>query len=83
MAHYDCRHCGASPLEECNCHSKWIPSDCVSTTAHKPPIGLRPMEVVRVLRLQEIHEAIGRYLADGQKIPKEWLDEFIVLNGRV
>lgn len=48
-----------------------------------PPIGLRPQCIVRVLRLQEIHEAIGRYLEAGKQIPQEWLDEFSILNSEM
>lgn len=35
MAHYDCRHCGASPLEDCDCHLKWKPVKKLSEQVNK------------------------------------------------
>ena len=81
MAHYDCRHCGASCLVDCGCTTvPVLPYHKGEKILPVPPIGLRPKEIVRVLRMKEIHEAFGRYLEKGEKIPKEWLDEFCELN---
>lgn len=44
--------------------------------ARKPPIGLRPRFVVESERLQEISEAVNRYVKAGFDVPEEWLDEW-------
>jgi hypothetical protein len=43
----------------------------------KPPIYLRPRIVADHRRAIEVHEALGRALADGglQYIPTEWAEE--------
>lgn len=41
----------------------------------KPPIGLRPFYIVVSERIQEINDAIIRYIKAGYQIPKEWTDE--------
>lgn len=55
----------------------FLPEDCA---VQAPPIGLRPKAIVDALRIKEILEAMARYAEDGQKIPQEWVDEFVVLN---
>lgn len=42
----------------------------------KPPLGLRPRWVVDELRMNEISEAITRYMNAGRDIPDEWLEEW-------
>lgn len=45
-----------------------------------PPIGLRPKAIVDALRIQEILEAMTRYVADGKAIPQDWIDELSIRN---
>jgi len=51
----------------------------------KPPIGLVPKwmhkEQVNAERAQALANAIGRYVASGMSIDKEWIDEYIELKG--
>lgn len=42
---------------------------------HRPPIGLLPEWRHKELRLQEINEAIGRYLEVNKPIPVNWIAE--------
>ena len=42
----------------------------------KPPIGLRPKFVVYLDRLQEIKEAIVRYMNANEQIKVEWIEEY-------
>lgn len=44
--------------------------------AEKPPIGLRPKHIAQAQRLQEIEEAMVRYLQAHTMIPGEWLVEY-------
>lgn len=48
-----------------------------------PPIGLRPKFICDALRKKEVLEAIARYVEADKKVPAEWLDEFVELNGRM
>ncbi|MNJ76647.1 hypothetical protein D3C77_739720 [compost metagenome] len=43
----------------------------------KPPLGLRPRQVAASQRLEEIDEAIIRYIGHVRplNIPREWLEE--------
>ncbi len=42
----------------------------------KPPLGLRPKFIVTESRIQEIKEAIERYIAVNYAIPAEWIEEY-------
>lgn len=42
----------------------------------RPPLGLRPRNVVMALRFQEVCEAIKRYWDAGYKLPIEWIEEY-------
>lgn len=42
----------------------------------RPPLGLRPRIIADEQRLQEIKEAIMRFMAADRSIPQEWLDEY-------
>lgn len=41
----------------------------------KPPIGLRPRRIAVASRIQEIDEAIQRYIDAGYAFPDHWTDE--------
>lgn len=43
--------------------------------AEKPPLGLRPRIIAEEARLEEINQAIKRYLNAGREIPIGWLEE--------
>lgn len=47
----------------------------LSRSQEKPPLGLTPLHIHRNQRLNEINEAIARYLDANMIIPKEWLNE--------
>jgi hypothetical protein len=47
----------------------------IEETQPKPPIGLRPQNIVQELRYKEITEAIFRYTQAGKCIPVEWTKE--------
>lgn len=49
----------------------------------RPPLGLRPRNVVLHLRNKEILEAIGRYVEAGKKVPQEWIEELAQNNMEV
>ena len=42
-----------------------------------PPIGLRPRFITNRARIQEFLEALLRYNAAGELLPKDWLRELI------
>jgi hypothetical protein len=46
----------------------------------KPPLGLRPRFIVAKLRIQEILEAMQRYVEADKAIPDEWRTELIELH---
>lgn len=48
----------------------------------KPPLGLMPKDKHREMRLQEIKDAMHRYLDAGKAIPQEWTDEYNELVNR-
>lgn len=56
-------------------------------TQEEKPLGLRPRSIAfgeyAGNRLQEILAAMGRYVADGKRIPVEWLNELDELNGEL
>lgn len=52
-------------------------------STNKPPLGLRPREVVDNLRIQEISEAVDRYLSKGMPIPTEWSIEYCEILSRI
>lgn len=81
MAHYDCNHCGAGYWEEHadNCKDKTFYESLKINKA--PPIGLRPKSIVDAERIQEIKEAIIRYVLADKEIPKEWQEELCNLRG--
>jgi len=41
-----------------------------------PPIGLKPRFIVTEERLEEVKEAIERYIENGFKVPAEWIEEY-------
>ena len=41
----------------------------------KPPLGLRPRFVYEQQRIDEIEEAMVRYIGAAKEIPVEWLEE--------
>lgn len=45
-----------------------------------PPIGLIPKFVRDMERGQEIVEAMQRYIAAGQRMPREWVKELLHLD---
>ena len=45
-------------------------------TTIKPPAGLRPKWVFDELRLEEIKNAMIRYMDAGLEIPEEWTQEY-------
>lgn len=47
---------------------------------NKPPLGLIPAHIHDQARLKDISDAIARYVAVGEQIPTEWIDELIWLN---
>lgn len=49
----------------------------------KPPLGLTPSNIWKELRLQDIDQAIGRYIASNMEIPNEWLEEYFDLKSRL
>ena len=51
--------------------------------ANKPPLGLRPYEVVLEERKVEIDEAISRYEKNGMEVPSEWLEELWTIVGQL
>jgi phage gp29-like protein len=52
------------------------------TAQPKPPIGLKPRYISDKERIQEIDEAITRYMDAGLQIPEEWFKERNELIGR-
>lgn len=42
----------------------------------RPPIGITPKHIVDEQRKEAIIKAISRYLAEGFKIPTEWIEEY-------
>jgi len=42
----------------------------------KPPLGLIPKKFFYEKRLQDIKEAILRYISDSKEIPEEWIKEY-------
>jgi hypothetical protein len=71
MSHYDCDYCGK--------HMTMCESTCKRFEA--PPIGLRPKHIVDAERIQEIKEAIVRYVLAGKEVPQEWQQELFDLRG--
>ena len=47
--------------------------------SERPPLGLMPKYIWQEQRLQDIKEAITRYVSAGKEIPNEWLDEYALL----
>ncbi|MGH4125109.1 MAG: hypothetical protein ACREV6_19510 [Clostridium sp.] len=45
----------------------------------KPPLGLTPNDIWQLQRLQDIKQAMGRYVSVDKEIPKEWVDEYLYL----
>lgn len=43
---------------------------------HKPPMGLKPKHIFKLTRLQDITEAINRYISAECIIPIEWVEEY-------
>ena len=48
----------------------------------KPPIGLQPRKLHEEQRIADISAAIIRYVAKGNLVPLEWLDELYDLVGK-
>jgi len=55
-------------------------SKCPPMPSVKPPLGLRPKYIVDKERMQEILEAMERYVAEEKKIPTDWFNELEDLN---
>ena len=49
----------------------------------KPPLGIKPRHIVDSERINEIGEAICRYLNEDYAIPLEWIEEYNELVGRI
>ena len=47
----------------------------------KPPVGLRPKKYADIERKLEILEAMIRYVRSSKKVPSEWIEEFIEIEG--
>jgi len=45
----------------------------------KPPLGLKPKQIHEEQRVAEILKAIYRYKISKKSVPKEWIDELIIL----
>lgn len=73
------------PCEECVVTNGVISSVACKQTqqAKNMPIGLRPKAIAEALRKVEVLEAIVRYVEAAEKVPQEWLEEFIELNGKM
>lgn len=59
------------------------PSARLDVSKTRPPLGLRPRHIADAMRLQEIAEAIGRYIEANKGIPLEWIDEYNEIAGRL
>ena len=46
----------------------------------KPPVALRPRYLANLQRMEEILEAMARYVEAKKRIPSDWLTEFDSLN---
>jgi hypothetical protein len=55
-------------------------SRCPPMPTVKPPLGIRPKHIVNMERMQEIIEAMSRYVSERKYIPAEWFDEVRELN---
>lgn len=61
-------------------HRHNLSNDPPLTPIKKPPLGLIPQKIRQEQRLQEIGDAIRRYLKDGDTtIPSEWIAEYNAL----
>ncbi len=40
------------------------------------PIGLKPLETAKLIRIEEVKDAIIRYVEAGYMVPMEWLEEY-------
>ena len=49
----------------------------------KPPLGVKPRHLHDTERIDEIGEAILRYLSEDYAIPLEWVEEYNELVGRL
>lgn len=49
----------------------------------KPPIGLKPRNIFLTERIQDIKEAIVRYLNANQPVPQEWIIEYNDLSKQI
>lgn len=47
--------------------------------AEKPPIGIMPKSIWIAKRIQEINEAINRYVDAGSTVPAAWTEELNIL----
>lgn len=45
----------------------------------KPPVGLRPRMIAEWARVDEISDAMDRYLQARKQVPDEWIKEFTEL----
>lgn len=52
-------------------------------TVNKPPLGVTPRDMWDRKRQEELAAAMERYLEAGEKIPKEWLDEYNEISDRL
>lgn len=58
---------------ECNCNK-------ISDSEKRPPVGIKPANLVHESRIEEIKEAIKRYMSENKEIPEIWLKELNLLN---
>lgn len=42
----------------------------------KPPLGLRPRHIAEAQRMDEIKDAVRRYMDAGLPLPAEWIAEY-------
>ncbi|WP_419884857.1 hypothetical protein [Paenibacillus sp. B-A-8] len=42
----------------------------------KPPLGLRPRYIAEAQRMDEIKDAVKRYMDAGYPLPDEWIAEY-------
>jgi hypothetical protein len=55
-------------------------SRCPAMLSVKHHLGIRPKYIVNMERMQEIINAMSRYVSVGYKIPSEWFSELDDLN---
>jgi hypothetical protein len=54
------------------CHYRYFGKEKLT----KPPLGLRPKWLVDELRIEEVKNAMERYIEVNKPIPIEWINEY-------